>query len=266
MAPRERLHRGGNGKGGNACNTKGWCWGAQGGCSRDTRIPPCWCQLTVQHCWPGCGGALHAGTRPDGHHAGLLPGEGAEDEWRRCHPGDPAAAAWLHRDVGAGASRDPVLPARSVGAAPRQGILSLCHCPPRRGSPCHDGATASGVLGAASGRGAAAPKAQLTSGICPTTALERTARRREHDHFPGAACAGRVRWRQSLRNGGGPFPALRCCRLSPPTLKDSPVASLQVCVWGSGGQHTHSWLCQAPCQPAAPPGSVSSRTLGCGES
>ncbi|XP_074931172.1 dual specificity protein phosphatase 23 isoform X4 [Phalacrocorax aristotelis] len=68
-------------------------------------------ELPVCRCWPGCGGALPAGTRPDGHHAGLLPGEGAEDEWRRCHPGDPAAAAWLHRDAGAGASRDSVLPA-----------------------------------------------------------------------------------------------------------------------------------------------------------
>ncbi|XP_075301366.1 dual specificity protein phosphatase 23 isoform X1 [Opisthocomus hoazin] len=71
------------------------------------------CQLTVRHWRPGCGSALHAGTRPDGHHAGLLPGEGTEDEWQRRHPGDPATAAWLHRDAGAGASRDPVLPVYS---------------------------------------------------------------------------------------------------------------------------------------------------------
>lgn len=97
------------------------------GCSGDTPIPPCRCQLTVRRCRPGCGGALHAGTRPDRHHAGLLPGEGAEDEWRRCHPGGPAAAARLHRDAGAGASRGPVLPAGLVGAAPQWGVLSLCH-------------------------------------------------------------------------------------------------------------------------------------------
>ncbi|CAN0004021.1 unnamed protein product, partial [Bubo scandiacus] len=70
----------------------------------------------------GRGRALPAGARPHRHHAGLLPGESAEDERRRRHPGDPAAAARLYRDAGAGASRDPVLPARWRWSRQRGGL------------------------------------------------------------------------------------------------------------------------------------------------
>lgn len=107
----------------------------------------------------GGGCALHAGARPDGHHAGLLPGEDTEDERQRRHPGDPQAAAGLHRDTGAGASRHGVPPALQVRAAPWGG------------SPCQQGRS----------RHSCEAKSPAETWICLTVVLERTAGRRERE-------------------------------------------------------------------------------------
>lgn len=69
--------------------------------------------------FPGGGSALCPGLWPHGHHAGLLPGEGAGPGCRGRHRRDPTPSTWLHRDLRAGESRLPVLPADQVrGAAP----------------------------------------------------------------------------------------------------------------------------------------------------
>lgn len=62
----------------------------------------------------GRGGSLYARSRPDGDHAGLLPGEEHEAVWDRRHPNDPQTATRLNRNTRAGEGGGAVLSAHKV--------------------------------------------------------------------------------------------------------------------------------------------------------